>query len=210
MSKKPVKQPYVAKAVVKAAAAAPVAAEPVAEMVAEKVAPAPAAVPEVVLAAPVAPVAAPVVAPVAAPVAIVETPAPEAIKLPEVIVEALSNTATKTIAETRTAVEKVQASTSEINGAVESGVNVFSKGLTELNAKILNAVRSNSDAVFELFMASFAAKTPSELMTLQVEHARKQLETFGVQAKDFSAAATKIATDATQPLKAKVEKILAI
>jgi len=207
MSKKPVKQPYVAKAVVKAAAAAPVAAEPVAEMVAEKVAPAPAAVPEVVLAAPVA---APVVAPVAAPVAIVETPAPEAIKLPEVIVEALSNTATKTIAETRTAVEKVQASTSEINGAVESGVNVFSKGLTELNAKILNAVRSNSDAVFELFMASFAAKTPSELMTLQVEHARKQLETFGVQAKDFSAAATKIATDATQPLKAKVEKILAI
>lgn len=189
MTKKPVKAPYVAKAVAAKAAAAPA---PVS---------APAVEAPVAVAAPVVEAAAPVVA-----------AAPAAFEVPKVVVEAqdaLRETATKSLAETRTTFEKAKTSATEINGAVESSVSVFAKGLVELNGKVLGALRSNSDAALDLFKASFAAKSPSELVTLQLEHARKQLEIFSVQAKDFSAAATKLATDATQPLKAKVEKALA-
>jgi len=191
MSKKPAKQPYVTKAV-KPAVVAPVAVAPAAPVVAVPV--------EVVAAAPTQVVTAPVAA-------------AAAVELPKSVVEAqktVQETATKSLADTRVAFEKVQASASEIGGAVDTSVNVFTKGLAELNAKVLGAVRTNSEAAFELFKASVAAKSPSDLITLQVEHARKQFEAFGLQAKDFSAAATKIATDATQPLKAKVEKILAL
>lgn len=133
-------------------------------------------------------------------------------ELPKVIADVqaqVQDVTSKSLADVKSGFEKAKTETVAINSAVESSVGMFSKGFAELNAKVLGAFRSNTEATLDLFKAAFAAKTPSELVELQMAHARKQLEVFSVQAKDFSSAASKIAEDATKPLKAKIEKALA-
>jgi len=133
-------------------------------------------------------------------------------ELPKVIADVkaqVQDVTSKSLADVKSGFEKAKTETVAINSAVESSVSMFSKGFAELNAKVLGAFRSNTEATLDLFKAAFAAKTPSELVELQMAHARKQLEVFSVQAKDFSSAASKIAEDATKPLKAKLEKALA-
>ena len=133
-------------------------------------------------------------------------------ELPKVIADVkaqVQDVTSKSLADVKSGFEKAKTETVAINSAVESSVSMFSKGFAELNAKVLGAFRSNTEATLDLFKAAFAAKTPSELVKLQMAHARKQLEVFSVQAKDFSSAASKIAEDATKPLKAKLEKALA-
>ena len=133
-------------------------------------------------------------------------------ELPKVIADVkaqVQDVTSKSLADVKSGFEKAKTETVAINSAVESSVSMFSKGFAELNAKVLGAFRSNTEATLDLFKAAFAAKTPSELVELQMAHARKQLEVFSVQAKDFSSAASKIAEDATKPLKAKIEKALA-
>lgn len=154
---------------------------------------------------------------VAAPAVAVEAPAAAnapvpVFELPKVIADVqaqVQDVTSKSLADVKSGFEKAKTETVAINSAVESSASMFSKGFAELNAKVLGAFRSNTEATLDLFKAAFAAKTPSELVELQMAHARKQLEVFSVQAKDFSSAASKIAEDATKPLKAKIEKALA-
>ena len=154
---------------------------------------------------------------VAAPAVAVEAPAAAnapvpVFELPKVIADVqaqVQDVTSKSLADVKSGFEKAKTETVAINSAVESSASMFSKGFAELNAKVLGAFRSNTEATLDLVKAAFAAKTPSELVELQMAHARKQLEVFSVQAKDFSSAASKIAEDATKPLKAKIEKALA-
>lgn len=194
MSKKPFKKPVT---VAPVGVAQPVPNKP--EVIQAAVAAKPATVvsePKLVTPAPV------VAANVSAPV----------FEMPKVIADVqaqVQDVTSKSLAEVKTGFEKAKTETAAINSAVESSVTVFSKGFADLNAKVLGAFRSNSEAALDLFKAAFAAKTPSELVELQMAHARKQLEVFSVQAKDFSSAAAKIAEEASKPLKAKIDKALA-
>lgn len=201
MSKKPFKKPVT---VAPVGAAQPVPHKP--ETVPASVAAKPATIaPEPKIeAVPVAVAEVAVEAPALAPVPVFE--------LPKVIADVqaqVQDVTSKSLADVKSGFEKAKTETVAINSAVESSVSMFSKGFAELNAKVLGAFRSNTEATLDLFKAAFAAKTPSELVELQMAHARKQLEVFSVQAKDFSSAASKIAEDATKPLKAKIEKALA-
>ncbi len=135
-----------------------------------------------------------------------------AFELPEAIADVkaqVQDATSKHLADVKSGFEKVKSETVAIDSAVETSASTLSNGFAEMNAKILSAFRSSSEATLDLVKAAFAAKTPSELIELQMAHARKQLEMFSVQAKDFSSAVTKIAEDATKPLKAKIEKALA-
>ena len=204
MSKKPFKKPVT---VAPVGAAQPVPHKP--ETIPASVAAKPATVaPEPKIEA-VAVAAAPAVA-VEAPTA-AHAPVP-VFELPKVIADVqaqVQEVTSKSLTDVKSGFEKAKTETVAMNSAVESSVSMLSKGFAELNAKVLGAFRSNTEATLDLFKAAFAAKTPSELVELQMAHARKQLEVFSVQAKDFSSAAGKIAEDATKPLKAKIEKALA-
>ncbi len=208
MSKKPIAKPIVAAdvktapvamkpEVVKSASPAAKAAAPVVKSVAAP-AKAPAVEPKVaVKTASAAPLAAPMIAPkVAAAVADVQAQ--------------IQDVATKTITEAKSGFQKISKETAQAGSAVEASLSTVTKAMADLNAKIFDALRSNSEATLDVVKAAFAVKTPSELVELQMKHVRKQLEVFGAQAQEISTAATKIAQDASQPLKAQMQKARAL
>ena len=76
------------------------------------------------------------------------------------------------------------------------------------HAKAFETVRANADANFDFLKAMFAAKSLPELVTLQTEFARKQVETITGQTKDFGAMAQKAMADAVEPIKEQAARVV--
>ena len=75
-----------------------------------------------------------------------------------------------------------------------------------INTKAFEALRVNADANFDFLKAVFAVKSLPDLITLQTEFARKQVETITGQSKDFGALAQKAMADAVEPIKEQVAR----
>ncbi len=175
---------------------------------AAKAAPAPAAAVE----APVsAPKAAPVAAPVAAaPVADVQAAAKEAVKAVETKVAEVQENVRKAteqgVEQTRAAYAKLKTAADAATASLETSYSVATKGVSEFNAKAIDALQSNTLAAFDFVKALAGAKSVSEAITLQTEHARKQYEAVTAQAKELAEIAKKVATDSAEPIKAQLTK----
>ena|SRR5205814_10462985 len=68
------------------------------------------------------------------------------------------------------------------------------------------AASANANATFDFVSELIGVKSLSEVVELSTAHARKQFEAFTQQAKDLTAAAQKLATDTSEPLKTGVSK----
>ena len=75
-----------------------------------------------------------------------------------------------------------------------------------VNAKTFEALRVNADANFDFLKSVFAAKSLSDVIALQTEFARKQVETMTSQTKDIGALTQKAMADAVEPIKEQVAK----
>lgn len=160
---------------------------------------------ETVAAAP-APVAAPAPAAVAAPLAEVaklfEAPAKSLTEMQDkvrVMVE-------KGLTETRANYAKVKTAADEATSALETSYASAKSGVAEINAKAIDALKASAEANFDFFKAIVGAKTLSEVVTLNTEFARKQVEMLTGQSKELSAIAQKVATESVEPIKAQVAK----
>ena len=80
------------------------------------------------------------------------------------------------------------------------------KGSVDYNLKLIDAARANANATFDFVSELIGVKSLSEVVELSTAHARKQFEAFTQQAKDLTAAAQKLATDTSEPLKTGVSK----
>ena len=112
----------------------------------------------------------------------------------------------KSVADTRVAYAKAKAAAEEATGALESSCSTAAKGIVELNAKALEALRVNAEANFDFLKSVIGAKSVSEFVTLQSEHVRKQAEAISAQAKEMSALSQKVATESAEPIKSQVAK----
>ena len=113
---------------------------------------------------------------------------------------------TKGVSDTRAALVKAKTSADEAVTAFETSFNAARDGVTAINAKAFEAFRANADANFDFLKASFAAKSLTDLVALQNEFARKQVEAITGQAKEFGALAQKTAHDAFEPIKEQAAK----
>jgi phasin len=116
----------------------------------------------------------------------------------------------KSVADTRTAYAKAKAVAEETSGALESSCATAAKGIVEFNAKALEALRANAEANFDFLKSVIGAKSVSEFVTLQSEHARKQAEAITAQAKEIAALSQKVATEAVEPIKSQFAKTFKI
>ncbi len=91
-------------------------------------------------------------------------------------------------------------------GTLEASYSAASKGVNDINAKAIDAVKSHSEASLEHVKAVMAAKTVGEAIALQTAHARKQFETFAAQSKEFGELMQKVAADSFEPLKSGFAK----
>jgi hypothetical protein len=67
---------------------------------------------------------------------------------------------------------------------------------TALNVELIEPGRSNSNAALEFTQAVIALKSPLELPDLVTTYARKQLDLWAEQMRDFSNLAQKVAREA--------------
>jgi phasin len=107
----------------------------------------------------------------------------------------------KGVVESRAAFAKAKSAADETANAFEVSFAAAKDGALAINAKALDAMRANADANFDFWKAMFSVKSLPDLITLQTEFARKQVETITSQTKDFGAMAQKAMADAVEPIK---------
>ena len=112
----------------------------------------------------------------------------------------------KGVVESRAAFAKAKASADDAANAFELSFAAAKDGVIALNAKALEALRANAEANFDFVKASFAAKSLSDLVALQSEFARKQVDAVTVQFKDLGALTRKAMVETIEPIKEQVAK----
>jgi len=130
------------------------------------------------------------------PVEIAEAVSDEA----ESVGEAIRHSTDLTIEQSRASYDRMRQAAEEATANIEAAVTAASSGVAELNLKAFEAVRSSADAAFEFFRAMTEAKTPADLVALQTEHIRKQVESMSAQSREFAELAGKVSVRAFAPL----------
>ena len=108
--------------------------------------------------------------------------------------------------ESRAAFAKAKTQADEAASAFEVSFAAAKDGALAINAKALEALRVNADANFDFLKSVFGAKSLSDVIALQSEFARKQVETMTSQTKDLGALTQKAMSDAVEPIKEQVAK----
>src|ERR1700722_2711056 len=139
-----------------------------------------------------------VAAPVEAVAATVSAVLPIDTKLPatpaEEIQQSFRSALEKGVVDSRAAFAKAKTAADETASALA------------IHAKAFEALRINAEANFDFLKAVFGAKSLPDLITLQTEFARKQVETITGQTKDFGALTQKAVADAVEPIKEQVAR----
>jgi phasin len=116
----------------------------------------------------------------------------------------------KGVADTRAAYAKARTAAEEATGALESSYSTAAKGAVAFNTKALEALRANAEANFDFVKAVINARSVSEFVTLQSEHASKQVEAINAQAKEIAALAQRVAAESIEPIKSQVAKTFSL
>ncbi len=132
--------------------------------------------------------------------------APEVGAPVEAIQKSFRSALEKSVVESRAAFAKAKTHAEEATSAFEISFAAAKDGALAINARALEALRANADANFDFLKSVFAAKSLSDVITLQGEFARKQVETMTSQTKDIGALTQKAMTDAVGPIKEQVAK----
>jgi phasin len=157
-------------------------------------------------AAPTEASAAPMESPVT-PNAVLPTPPEVVVTRPAAeIQQSIRSALEKGVVESRAAFVKAKTAADEAASAFEVSFAAAKDGALAINAKAFEALRANADANFDFLKAAFATKSLADLIALQAEFARKQLEAMTGQTKDIGALTQKAMTEAVEPIKEQVAK----
>ena len=112
----------------------------------------------------------------------------------------------KGVVESRAAFVKAKVSADDAANALEQSFTAAKDGVIAINAKAMDALRANTEANFEFVKASFAVKSLSDLVALQSEFTRKQVDAMTGQAKDIGALTQKTIAEAIEPIKGQMAR----
>lgn len=124
----------------------------------------------------------------------------------EEIQEQVRRTAEESVEKTKVIYEKLKAAAEEATSSVETSITTISKGVSDINLKTLDVIKTNSDAQFAFMKAMLATKTISEAIALQGEHAKASFETLNTQTKELAALIQQVSADTVEPIKASLTK----
>ncbi|WP_294536951.1 phasin family protein [uncultured Rhodoblastus sp.] len=123
-------------------------------------------------------------------------------------VKALDSGKTKEIvAEVAKVQQAAKEAVTETVHALEGSFGAASKSLQAFSAKALEAYQANAVASVSYLQALSGVRSISEAIALQSEHARKQYENLSAQAKELTALAQQVASDAAGPFKDQIGKV---
>jgi phasin len=115
--------------------------------------------------------------------------------------------AEKGVSQARDSYAKFKDAAESHNTAVEAFFVNASKGASEVSAKVMEFVKTNTTANLDFAQQLFGIKSPAEAFELWTGFARKQVETFTAQAKELGELGQKVATETVEPIKASASKL---
>lgn len=128
--------------------------------------------------------------------------APEAAaEIADELKEQVRRVAEQNAEQTRQLYEQLKNVTEQTTGSLGTSYAAASRGIGELHLKTMEILKANADSNLEFVKALLSAKSLSEAVVLQGQHARAQFEALTEQAKDLSALAQRVATEAVEPMK---------
>jgi phasin len=121
--------------------------------------------------------------------------------------EMVRDFAEKSVQQAKDSYAKFKSAAEDTTDILEDTYTAATKGATEFNLKALEALRLNVNSAFDYTRELLATKTLADAVELSSTHVRKQFEALSTQAKDLTTIAQKVATEASEPIKAGVSKI---
>ena len=115
--------------------------------------------------------------------------------------EQMRDFAEKSVDQARKAFDDFMNVTQQAVSKMEDSANAVQSGAGDVNRKALSFAEEQVDAAFKFAQNMVRAKDMQEVMQLQQDFLRKQMENLGEQARDLSDTATKAAQDAAKSVK---------
>ena len=112
----------------------------------------------------------------------------------------------ESFAEGKKTLDKMSNVATEATSQITNSYATAIKGAQEYNVKAFEFAQANIAAAFDITQKLSAVKSPSDLIEISSNHARKQCETLAEQTKELAELAQKIAVAIAQPLKADFTK----
>jgi phasin len=122
--------------------------------------------------------------------------------------EAMRALAEKNIAQTREIYERSKSAMETALESWERSFDAAGRGAVALNRKVIDIAQRNINSSFELARSLAGAKDLAEAMELHAGFWRKQLGALTAQAEEVRALSTKVAADASEPIKAQMTRCL--
>jgi phasin len=115
--------------------------------------------------------------------------------------------AEKSVSQAKDNWEKMKAATEEATDMIEDSYATASKGAADYGLKLIEAMRANTNATFDMAVQLMSAKSLSEAVEVSTSHVRKQFDAMNAQTKELSALAQKVATETCEPIKDSVTSV---
>lgn len=106
--------------------------------------------------------------------------------------------AEKSVDQARKAFDDFMNVTQKAVETAEDSATIVQSGATDVNRKTLSFAEEHMDAAFQFAQKLVRAKDVEEMMGLQQDYLRRQMEALGEQARDLSNTATKTAQQAAK------------
>ncbi|MBO9420591.1 MULTISPECIES: phasin [Stappiaceae] len=112
--------------------------------------------------------------------------------------EQMRDFAEKSVDQARKAFDDFMGATHKAVTNVEESANVVQAGAADVNKKALGYAEEHVNAAFKFAQDLVKASNVEDMMKLQQDYLRTQMESLGEQAREFSNSATKAVSDATK------------
>jgi hypothetical protein len=106
----------------------------------------------------------------------------------------------------RNAVGRARDTRESLQQAVAHSAVAAANGMLELNGKVIDLLRAQSDAAFELWRSTVTAGSLSEAVRVQTSGIRQAYEATTTHAKDVAEAATRAIGDTVKPLQSAMAR----
>ena len=113
--------------------------------------------------------------------------------------EAVRHSAQVGMEQARTSFDTMRGAAEEARTNVEAAVSAATAGVGELNKKALDAMMASTDATMDYIRSLSQAKTYSDVVAVQTEFMRKQVETMQTQTREFAELASKVSARSLAP-----------
>jgi len=117
--------------------------------------------------------------------------------------QSVRQTAENTLSQARQAVDQYMREATRLYGAVEASAEAAQSGAREINRKAIDFAEKNVNATFDFAQRLVRAKDPKEIVQLQQEFLKQQVEQMSGQMKELGEHATQTAQSATAAARPK-------